>query len=110
MHNFKKIGLVFVVCISANVTAEPDQLRNDPRRTMDAISRDLGIKQEEFVACFESVHPAKQGERPTTDRVHSNKAVLLGCLQKADGSISNEKLDEVMDRYRPGGREAQVLR
>jgi hypothetical protein len=98
MLNFKKIGLVFVVYISANVTAESDQLRNDPRRPMDAISRDLGITQEQFVTCFESVHPAKYGDRPTADRVHSNKAVLLGCLHKADGSITNEKLDEIMDR------------
>jgi hypothetical protein len=105
---FKGILSVSVFCISANVIAQPDLLPNDPRRPTDAISRDLGIKQEQFVACFQNVHPAKQGERSTTEGVHSNKAVLLGCLQKADAGITNEKLDEVIDRYRPDGREAQT--
>lgn len=66
------------------------------------------IKQEQFVACFDNVHPAKQGERPENERIQSNKAVLLGCLQKANTTITNEKLDKIMDRYRPGGHEAQV--
>jgi len=106
----KRILVATIFCISANAIAEPDLLQNDPRRPTDAISRDLGIQQEQFVACFQNVHPAKQGERPTDDRVHSNKSVLLGCLQKANAGITNEKLDEVMDRYRPGGYEAQVPR
>jgi hypothetical protein len=104
----KRILLIAIICISTNVTAEPNQLSNDPRRPTEAISRDLGIKQEQFVACFQNVHPANKGERPTIERVHWNKAVLLSCLQKADATITNDKLDEVMDRYRPGGREAQT--
>ncbi len=96
------------MCISTNAFAAPDLLPNDPRRPVESVSRDLGITPEQFVACFQNVHPARQGERPTTERVHANKNVLLGCLQKADAGITNEKLDEVMDRYRPGGHEAQT--
>lgn len=96
------------ICISANAAATPDLLTNDPRRPVESVSRDLGIKPEQFVACFQNVHPAPQGERPTTERVHANKAVLLECLQKADAGITNDKLDEVMDRYRPGGHETQT--
>jgi hypothetical protein len=108
---FMSKGILLVsatLCISANAIAAPDLLSNDPRRPVESVSRDLGIKPEQFVACFENVNPAPQGERPTTERVHANKAVLLGCLQKADAGITNEKLDEVMDRYRPGGHEAQA--
>lgn len=105
----KIIFLIFAIaCISANAAEEPDMLINDPRRPVESVSRDLGIKQEQFVACFQNVHPARQGERPTSERVQANKAVLLGCLQKANAGITNDKLDEVMDRYRPGGHEAQT--
>ncbi len=109
MSMTKSILLVSaIICISTNAVAAPEMLTNDPRRPVESVSRDLGIKPEQFVACFQNVHPAQQGERPTTERVHANKSVLLGCLQKADAGITNEKLDEVMDRYRPGGHEAQT--
>jgi hypothetical protein len=94
-----------LVCASA--WASPELLTNDPKRPVQAISKDLGIRADQFTHCFEHVRPAAQGERPTSERVHANKAVLLSCLQKANPAITNEKLDEVMDRYRPGGREAQ---
>jgi hypothetical protein len=99
-----------VLATSADVLAQPkpQPLTDDPRRPVELISRDLGVKPGEFRVCFENVRPAGQGERPTGERVHANKAVLLGCLQKANPAITNEKLDEVMDRYRPGGREAQT--
>jgi hypothetical protein len=88
--------------------AETPILTNDPKRPVAMIARDLGIKAEQFVSCFEKVHPASQGDRPTSDRANSNKSVLLPCLQKANPSITNDKLDAVMDRYRPGGHEAQM--
>jgi hypothetical protein len=72
------------------------------------IARDLGIKPEQFVTCFDNVRPAIQGEKPTSDRAHSNKSVLLPCLQKANPAITNSILDHVMDHYRPGGHEAQM--
>lgn len=80
---------------------------NDPNRPTDRISRDLGVTQAQFIACFEPVQPAV-GERPTSERTHANKRLLLGCLQAANPAITNESLDTVMDRYRPGGREAQM--
>ncbi|CAO3428681.1 hypothetical protein [Azospirillum doebereinerae] len=92
---------------SAAFAADPAFLPNDPKRPVEAISRDLGIRPEQFVACFNDVRPAPNGSRPTAERVHANKAVLLGCLQRANPAITNDGLDTVMDRYRPGGREAQ---
>lgn len=80
---------------------------NDPNRPTDRISRDLGVTQAQFIACFDPVQPAV-GERPTSERTHANKRLLLGCLQAANPAITNESLDTVMDRYRPGGREAQM--
>jgi hypothetical protein len=82
-------------------------LRDDPHRPVDSISRNLGVTPEQFRACFSNVNPAPRGSLPGSDEKHANKAVLLGCLQKANPAITNDGLDRVMDRYRPGGRAAQ---
>lgn len=102
--------IVYVLCIVAigMLNAQPI-LKNDPKRPVGKISKDLGVSKEQFVECFSHVNPTPGGERPeSAQRVHANKSVLLSCLQKANPSITNEFLDEVMDRYRPGGRMAQV--
>ena len=57
---------------------------------------------------FRNVSPASPGTRPTVDRVQSNKAILLSCVQKANADITHDMLDNVMDRYGPGGHEAQL--
>lgn len=83
-------------------------MKNDPNRPTEAISKDLGVTQAQFIACFNHVNPTPGGGRPESEeRVKANKSVLLPCLQKANPAITNESLDEVMDRYRPGGRAAQ---
>jgi hypothetical protein len=91
-------------------TAAAPLLRDDPKRPVHQISHDLGVSPEAFRTCFAEVQPAEQGDRPTQDRVHSNKSVLLNCLRRSNPSITNETLDAVMDRYRPGGRAAQEPR
>ncbi|MDO9046386.1 MAG: hypothetical protein Q7U66_01460 [Methylobacter sp.] len=102
--------LVAIMTLSGSaVAANPAFLPEDPKRPVDKIGHDLDIAPEQFTACFRNVSPAPQGTRPTADRVHSNKAILLSCLQKANANITNDMLDEVMDRYRPGEREAQLL-
>jgi hypothetical protein len=73
---------------------------------VDQISRDLGIPVSVFRSCFSNVQPAAQGDHPTSERVHANKAILLAFLQRSNPKITNQSLDTVMDRYRPGGREA----
>jgi hypothetical protein len=95
------------LALVASRTFAQASLANDPKRPVDKISRDLNIKPEQFVACFSNVKPAPQGQHPTSEETHANKAVLLPCLQKANPQITNAMLDEVMDRYRPGGHEAQ---
>ncbi len=91
--------------------ANPPVMKNDPKRPVKEISRDLGVTPDQFAACFNSVHPTPGGARPeSSGRVHANKSVLLPCLQKANPAITNESLDAVMDRYRPGGRAAQEPR
>jgi hypothetical protein len=101
---------VIMILLSEFAFAEPAFLSNDPKRPVDKISQDLGIEPQQFVACFDDVRPAGQGDRPTSERVHANKATLLPCLQKANPNITNEILDSVMDRYRPGGHERQMQR
>ncbi len=80
-------------------------MRDDPKRPVTEIRRDLGVQSAEFRACFANVAPAPAGERP-----RSNKAKLLGCLQGANPKITNASLDAVMDKYRPGGHEAQITK
>lgn len=82
-------------------------MRDDPRRPVDQISRDLGVSPDQFRACFNDINPAPKGSLPGSNQKQANKAVLLGCLQRANPSITNGSLDQVMDRYRPGGRAAQ---
>ena len=108
-HSYSRLAIpaFFVLVYAAGAIAAPALLRNDPKRPVAAISHDLGIKPEQFIACFDNVTPAPRGEHPTRDRTHANKAVLLPCLRKANPAITNEKLDAVMDKYRPGGRKAQ---
>lgn len=106
-----QIVLLIGIAITPNlVAAAPTTLSDDPRRPVDEISRDLGIPANAFRSCFSNVHPAAQGDHPTSERVHANKAVLFACLQRSNPKITNQSLDTVMDRYRPGGREAQEPR
>jgi hypothetical protein len=102
------LAILTLWSVSSSVMADAPMLTNEPKRPVALMARDLGIKPEQFIACFKSVQPASQGERPPSDWAHSNKSVLLPCLQKANASITNDKLDAVMDRYRPGGHEAQM--
>jgi len=97
----KFISILVMLLITTNVFAAPPILENDPARPVDKISKDLGITEEQFIACFNKVKPAPKGEKPSKERERMNKAVLLPCLQKANKNITNEKLDEVMDKYRP---------
>jgi len=98
-----------ISCFFINsVLANPSVLKNDPQRPVEDISRDLGVTQDEFVSCFNNVNPTPGGARPeSTERVQTNKKVLLSCLKGFNSEITNESLDRVMDRYRPGGRDAQ---
>ena len=100
--------LMALLCTLSCAVASGQVLRDDPKRPVAEISRDLGVQPSEFRACFANVSPAPAGERPSAERARSNKAKLLGCLQGANPKITNESLDAVMDKYRPGGHEAQM--
>lgn len=104
-----KFALMLSGLFAMNVAwANPPILKNDPKRPVDKISKDLGVTQDQFIECFSRVNPTPGGARPeTSQRVHANKSVLLPCLQKYNRAITNDSLDAVMDRYRPGGHEAQ---
>jgi hypothetical protein len=102
------ILLAVLVGGTAPSFAANEVMRDDPKRPVDKISNDLGIQPEQFRQCFANVSPAPAGQKPESDRTHANKAVLLSCLQKKNPAITNDSLDTVMDRYRPGGREAQM--
>ncbi len=80
--------------------------RNDPKRPVAAIAADLDITTQQFVDCFANVNPAPKGTKASGARERANKAILLPCLQDANPSITNAKLDSVMDKYRPEGRVA----
>jgi hypothetical protein len=79
-------------------------MQHDPNRPVNAISKDLGVPPDQFRVCFSNVNQASHGAMPEGNQKHANKAALLSCLQKANMSITNDSLDQVMDRCRPGGR------
>lgn len=102
------VVLTLGLLIASLSHANPPMLKNDPKRPVDKISHDLGVSEQEFVECFNHVNPTPGGGRPESrERVHANKKVLLSCLQKVNPDITNDSLDRVMDRHRPGGRKAQ---
>lgn len=94
------------VGVIAATSAQAAMKQNDPNRPVAAIAADLGITANQFVACFNDVNPAAKGTKASGAREHANKDILLPCLQKANADISNDKLDSVMDKYRPEGRVA----
>jgi len=71
-------------------------------RPTDKIAADLGIAEAVFVECFDPVMPASN-KYPSGARQRANKAILLPCLQRANPAITNDRLDAVMDKYRPEG-------
>lgn len=108
MLQLRSVWPLLAACQVTAVVAAPAMLSNDPQRPVAEISRDLGVSPDQFVACFSEVNPTPGGSRPeSAARVHANKRVLLPCLQRANPAITNDSLDTVMDRYRPGGRAAQ---
>ena len=94
--------LAIFVTGSLSTFASAQMLRHDPNRPTDKISADLGISEDEFIICFSDVRPEQNGT-PSGAKQRMNKSILLPCLQEANASITNDKLDEVMDRNRPEG-------
>jgi hypothetical protein len=74
--------------------------KNDlDRRPVDRIAAELGIEGQQFADCFAGVTPDPDFN-PTPGQERANKAILLPCLQKANPAISNDLLDQVMNKYR----------
>lgn len=94
-------GLIAATSVNAATMKQ-----NDSNRPVAAIAADLDVTTQQFVECFHNVTPAPKGTKASGARERSNKAILLPCLQDANPSISNAKLDSVMDKYRPEGRVA----
>lgn len=96
----KEFRIVFFTLVFFLVT--PVVADQDPNRPTDRIAADLGIEEDVFIECFKPVNP-EPDKYPSGQEQRANKAILLPCLQKANPAISNERLDRVMDRYRPEG-------
>ncbi|MEL7525544.1 MAG: hypothetical protein AAFN16_07235 [Pseudomonadota bacterium] len=93
----------WTVCFAlACILAVPAAADQDPNRPTDRIAADLDIEEAVFIECFRPVTP-EPDKYPSGQRQRANKAILLPCLQKANPAISNERLDRVMDTYRPEG-------
>ncbi|MEF2070955.1 hypothetical protein [Consotaella aegiceratis] len=82
--------------------ALPARADQDPNRPTDKIAADLGVPESVFIDCFMPVQP-DPGKNPSGLRQRSNKAMLLPCLQAVNPTITNDRLDDVMDTYRPEG-------
>jgi len=90
------------IFLAAMMLATPALADNDPNRPTDRIAADLDIREAVFIECFGPVNP-EPGKYPTGAQQRANKAILLPCLQRANPAITNERLDRVMDKYRPEG-------
>jgi hypothetical protein len=104
-RTFAALGTVLLLASGAHA-ANLGQMNNDPKRPVNEIGAALDISGAQFVACFNDVNPAPAGTKASGEREHANKAILLPCLQIANSEITNAKLDQVMDSFRPEGRVA----
>ena len=75
-----------------------NSIPDDHGRPVALVAADLGVTPEQFRAAFKKVRPAPRGERPTEAQRQANRIALAGALD-----VSPEKLDSVMDKYRPEG-------
>lgn len=100
IHSVTAAATVF--CLTAGAVSAQDVTtkNNLDTRPVAAISAELGVEPQEFVACFYNVNPAAPGTSPTKQEERANKAVLLPCLQAANDTITNDLVDRVMDKYR----------
>lgn len=91
--------------IPAGVTKVPvefsqghDTEPQDRGRPVILIASALGVKPEVFREAFSKVRPAGPGKAPEEHQVRENKKALMDALGKY--GITNEKLDQVSNRYR----------
>ena len=70
----------------------------DHGRPVEAVAKELGVTAEQFREAFMKVMPAPRGEEPTDAQRKRNRQVLSEAL-----GVDPEKLDAVMDKYRPEG-------
>ncbi|WP_428671015.1 hypothetical protein [Roseibium sp.] len=92
----------YLILAAVLFAATPALADNDPNRPTDRIAADLGIGEAVFIACFKPVNP-EPSKYPSGAQQRANKAILLPCLQQANPAITNDRLDAVMDKYRPEG-------
>lgn len=86
--------------LTTTLLLSPYSIADDaPNRQVEEISRELGVSSDKFRVCFKNVKPDKE-KNPNSQTQIDNKKILLPCLQKANPSLNNTKLDFVMDKYR----------
>jgi hypothetical protein len=83
--------------IPATVTGGHETDPRDHGRPVVLVAGGLGVTPEVFRKAFSGVTPAR-GRGPTGDEARRNKAALLKVL--APYGITNDRLDEVSNRYR----------
>ncbi len=87
---------------SSSPPIDPEQasasVPDDHGRPVAQVAADLGVTPEQFRAAFKKVLPAPRGERPTEAQRQANRIALATALD-----VAPERLDAVMDKYRPEG-------
>ena len=98
--NAAALAALTVITVLAPSAASAYTSHNDlDKRPVVAIAGELGVAPDTFVACFFNVTPDKDFN-PTSAEERANKAILLPCLQAENPRISNDQLDNVMNKYR----------
>lgn len=88
------LGMLLGAAVQAQVPQDEDR-----GRPVAQVAKELGVTPEQFRAAFRKVRPARPGEQPTEAQRQANRKVLSESL-----GVSPERLDQVMDKYRPGGK------
>jgi hypothetical protein len=65
------------------------------------ISRHLGVRTTEFVACAQQVQPSVQNMLPGPTRRKARNALLFQCIQQANPKLTGDAFLAVMNKYQP---------
>jgi len=87
-----------VTHIPATLTGGHETDPRDHGRPVVLVAAGLNVPTEVFRKAFSGVTPAPPGRGPTGEEAGRNKAALLKVL--APYGVTNDRLDEVSDRYR----------
>lgn len=101
--SFARALILLTATATSATLATSAQAQRAPTPPTDKIAADLGVSEPALKTCFGPV-PSAENKAPSGPPPQMDKSGLLSCLQGANPGLTDAKLDAVMEKYRPEGR------